>query len=183
MDLGPVPYLAAAKELVASGNFEAVDDREEAAFVVREIVAALEPLCEAVVLPEAPGLLALEGIQHLETSFEARLKGGLEPRPHLLDVAARLHPTPAVCGTPRERAADWLRQHEGLERGWYAGGVGYVDAQGGGEIGVALRSGLLSGSTARLYAGAGLVAASKPEAELAETRLQLRTLLSQLTEI
>jgi isochorismate synthase EntC len=88
-----------------------------------------------------------------------------------------------ACGTPRERAASWLREHEALERGWYAGGVGFVDPDGGGELGVALRSGLLRRSQARLYAGAGLVVASNPEAELSETRLKLRTLLSQLTEI
>jgi len=134
-------------------------------------------------LPEAPGLLALAGIQHLETRFEARLRSDLASRPHLLDLASRLHPTPAVCGTPRVSAADWLRRNEGLDRGWYAGGVGYVEARGGGELGVALRSGLLRGGSARLYAGAGLVAASVPAAELAETRLKLRTLLSQLTEI
>ena len=101
----------------------------------------------------------------------------------MLEVAACLHPTPAVCGTPRRAASDWLNENEALERGWYAGGVGYLDRDGGGEVRVALRSGLLAGRSARLYAGAGLVAASDPEAELAETRLKLRTLLSQLTEI
>jgi isochorismate synthase len=162
---------------------ESKKEQEEHAFVVREIAAALEPLCEPIALPEAPGLLALDGIQHLETPFVARLRQSLEPRPHLFELVDRLHPTPAVCGTPRERAAAWLREHERLDRGWYAGGVGYVDTQGGGELDVTLRSGLLHGRSARLYAGAGLVAASQPEAELAETRLKLRTLLSQLTEI
>jgi len=162
---------------------ESKKDQEEHAFVVREIAAALEPLCEGIAFPEAPDLLTLDGIQHLETPFVACLREGLEPRPHLFDLAARLHPTPAVCGTPTERAADWLREHEQLERGWYAGGVGYVDARGSGELVVSLRSGLLQGRSARLYAGAGLVEASQPEAELSETRLKLRALLSQLTEI
>ncbi|MEE2665859.1 MAG: isochorismate synthase [Myxococcota bacterium] len=162
---------------------ESKKEQEEHAFVAREIAAALEPLCERIAFPEAPDLLTLDGIQHLETPFVARLRDGLDPRPHLFDLAARLHPTPAVCGSPRECAADWLREHEQLERGWYAGGVGYVDARGSGELAVSLRSGLLHGCSARLYAGAGLVDASQPEAELAETRLKLRALLSQLTEI
>lgn len=162
---------------------ESKKEQEEHAFVVREIADALGPFCEGLAHAEAPGLLALDGIQHLETPFEARLRSGQEPRPHLLDVAARLHPTPAVCGTPRPEAARWLREHEGLDRGWYAGGIGYLDAGGGGDLGVALRCGLIDGTSARLYAGAGVVAASSPEAELAETRLKLRALLSQLTEI
>ena len=167
----------------ARGLLESKKEQEEHAFVVREIRAALAPLCEQLDQPEAPRLRALDGIQHLETPVEGVLRGGGDSRPSLLEVAARLHPTPAVCGTPREAAADWLRAHEALERGWYAGGVGVLDADGGGEIAVALRSGVLDGRSARLYAGAGLVAASGPAAELAETRLKLRTLLSQLTEI
>jgi isochorismate synthase len=162
---------------------ESKKEQEEHAFVAREIAASLEPFCEDVAFPEAPGLLALDGIQHLETPFLARLRSEIDPSPHLLELAAALHPTPAVCGTPRGCAARWLREHEQLERGWYAGGVGYIDARGSGELAVALRSGLLHGCSARLYAGAGLVEASQPEAELAETRLKLRALLSQLTEI
>jgi len=173
----------AEDERLARDLRESKKEQEEHAFVVREIAAALAPLCDRIDYGEAPGVLALEGIQHLETPFAARLRRDLAERPHLLEVAARLHPTPAVCGTPRERAASWLREHEALERGWYAGGVGFVDPDGGGELGVALRSGLLRRCQARLYAGAGLVVASNPEAELSETRLKLRTLLSQLTEI
>ena len=173
----------AEDERLARDLRESKKEQEEHAFVVREIAAALAPLCERIDYGEAPDVLALEGIQHLETRFAARLRRDLVARPHLLEVAARLHPTPAVCGTPRERAASWLREHEALERGWYAGGVGFVDPDGGGELGVALRSGLLRRCQARLYAGAGLVVASNPEAELSETRLKLRTLLSQLTEI
>jgi isochorismate synthase len=168
---------------IARALRESKKEQEEHAYVVREIAASLRPLCDELALPEAPRLLALDGIQHLETPVEARLRPALDPRPVLFDLVERLHPTPAVCGTPRAAATAWLRRNEDLERGWYAGGVGFVDAEGGGEVGVALRSGVLDGSSARLFAGAGLVAASRPEAELAETRLKLRTLLSQLTEI
>jgi len=162
---------------------ESKKEQEEHAVVVREIEAALEPLCDEVEHPEAPGLLKLEGIQHLETPFDAHLREGQTGRPHLLELAGRLHPTPAVGGTPREAARDWIRGREALIRGWYAGGVGFVTVEGGGELHVGLRSGLLCGGRARLYAGAGIVGASIPESELVETRLKLRTLLSQLTEI
>ena len=168
---------------------ESKKEQEEHAVVVREIEAVLREVCDDVDHPEAPALLALDGIQHLQTPFRARLRpdgrdGGDEGgRPHLIELAGRLHPTPAVGGTPREAAREWIRDREALERGWYAGGVGFVGANGDGELHVGLRSGLLEGAHARLFAGAGIVGASEPADELAETRLKLRTLLSQLTEI
>ncbi len=100
----------------------------------------------------------------------------------VLDVATALHPTPAVCGAPRDAARATLAARERLERGWYAGGVGWFDADGG-EIDVALRAGLLEGRRAILYAGAGIVAGSDWEAELEETRLKLRPLLGALLEV
>jgi isochorismate synthase EntC len=101
----------------------------------------------------------------------------------VLDLVAELHPTPAVGGAPRENALAWLRNHEGLERGWYAGPLGWLTPEGEGEFTVALRSLLLRDSEATLYAGAGIVAGSDPEAELVETRLKLRTALGALLEI
>jgi menaquinone-specific isochorismate synthase len=100
----------------------------------------------------------------------------------LLDVAARLHPSPAVCGAPRAEASRWLAAHEGLERGWYAGGVGWLDAAGGGELFVPLRCALLRGARAELFAGAGIVAGSTPALEQRETRMKLRTLLRAAAE-
>jgi isochorismate synthase EntC len=88
-----------------------------------------------------------------------------------------------VAGAPRAAALAWLASKEGLERGWYAGPVGFVRADGGGEFWVALRSALLRGCSARLFAGAGVVAGSRPEAELQETRLKLAALLGALVEI
>jgi len=101
----------------------------------------------------------------------------------VLDLVGRLHPTAAVGGAPSETALDWLEHFEALDRGWYAGPVGYVDGRGDGEFRVALRSALLRGRSARLFAGAGIVAGSDPSQELAETRLKLRALLAPLTEI
>ena len=167
----------------ASTLRESKKEQEEHAVVVRDIEAALRPLCDEIEHPESPSLLKLDGIQHLQTVFAARLSTQAGKRPHVLEIADRLHPTPAVGGTPREGAAKWIREREELVRGWYAGGIGFVTPAGGGEFHVALRSGLLCGARARLYAGAGIVGASIPEAELVETRLKLRTLLSQLTEI
>jgi isochorismate synthase EntC len=94
-----------------------------------------------------------------------------------------MHPTPAVGGAPRRAALEWLEEHEALERGWYAGPVGFVDAEGGGEFSVALRSALLRADTARLYAGAGIVSGSEPAAELRETQLKLRAMLGALVEL
>lgn len=158
---------------------ESKKDQAEHAVVVRALRESLERCCDELEIPEAPRLRKLEGIHHLETPVEGQLD---EPR-HVLEVAGSLHPTAAVAGAPRASALRWLRDHEGLERGWYAGAVGVVDAQGDGEFCTALRSALLRGGEAKLFAGAGIVAGSKPEAELRETRLKLRALLDLLLEL
>lgn len=158
---------------------ESKKEQAEHAVVVRAIRESLARQCDLVRAPEAPRLLRLEGIQHLETPIEARLREDAS----LLDLAGDLHPTPAVGGAPRTAALGWLAREEGLDRGWYAGPVGFVDGAGGGELCVALRSGLLRGGEALLFAGAGIVAGSDPESELRETRLKLRALLAPLLEI
>jgi isochorismate synthase len=164
---------------LARALVESKKEQAEHAVVVRGLRAALEPLCDELHGPEAPEVLRLAGITHLETPLVGRLA---HPR-HLLELAGRLHPTAAVAGAPRDAALRWLLRHEALERGWYAGAVGFVDATGDGELAVALRSALLRGPTAHLFAGAGIVPGSRPEAELRETRLKLRALLGPLLEI
>jgi isochorismate synthase len=165
-----------ARELVESKK-----DQEEHAVVVRCVLEALARHCSTLAAPEAPGLLRTDGIQHLHTPIQGRLR---EPsKTTVLDLVADLHPTPAVGGAPRQHALDWLRGHEGLDRGWYAGPLGWVTPEGEGEFTVALRSMLLHGCRATLFAGAGIVAGSDPEAELAETRLKLRAGLDALLEI
>jgi isochorismate synthase EntC len=158
---------------------ESKKEQEEHAAVVRALREALAPLCVVLDVPEAPRLLRVEGIQHLETPIAGTLRDDAK----LFELAGRLHPTPAVAGAPREAALAWLAEHEALVRGWYGGGVGFLDAAGGGELCAGLRSALVCGSDARLYAGAGIVAASDPEAELVETRLKLRALLLPLLEL
>lgn len=158
-------------------------EREEHEVVKRSIRSALHDLCGELVGPDEPGLLKLEGIQHLETPLQGVLQGAAASKVHVLDLVERLHPTPAVAGAPRAAALDWLERFEDLDRGWYAGPIGYVDARGRGEFRVALRSARLGARDARLFAGAGIVRGSEPERELAETRLKLRALLAPLTEI
>ena len=98
----------------------------------------------------------------------------------LLELASRLHPTPAVGGAPSAAAVEWLAANEGLERGWFAGPVGFVQSDGDGEFEVALRSALVRGDAATAWAGAGIVARSQPRAEFTETELKLRTVLGPL---
>ena len=165
-----------ARELVESKK-----DQEEHAVVVRCVLEALARHCGSLLAPESPGLLQTDGIQHLHTPIEGRLRDPSNTT--VLDLVGDLHPTPAVGGAPRETALAWLRSHEGLDRGWYTGSLGWLDLEGDGEFTVALRSLLLRGSEATLFAGAGIVAGSDPDAELLETRLKLRTALGALLEI
>jgi isochorismate synthase len=165
-----------ARDLVESKK-----NQEEHAVVVRCIRDALERRCSAISAPESPRLLQTDGIQHLHTPIEGRLRDRRDTT--VLDLVADLHPTPAVGGAPREIALDWLRRCEQLDRGWYAGPLGWLTADGEGEFTVALRSLLLRESRATLFAGAGIVNGSDPESELRETRLKLRSALGALLEI
>lgn len=158
-------------EALGAALLASAKDRREHALVADAVREALRPACAALDAPAAPGLRRLRHVQHLETRFA----GELAPGASLLDLAARLHPTPAVAGTPRPAALEWLRAHEPLARGWYAGAVGFVDATGGGALAVAIRSALLDGPRAWTFAGAGVVPGSDPHAEWEETALKLRT--------
>ncbi len=158
---------------------ESKKEQAEHAVVVRALRAALDPHCETLEIPESPHLMRLQDIQHLETPISGTVLEDVS----ILDLLAAVHPTPAVAGEPREPALAWLAEHEDLDRGWYAGPVGFADSGGGGEFFAALRSSLLTGDEARLFAGAGIVEGSQPERELLETRLKLQTMLSPLFEI
>jgi isochorismate synthase len=151
-------------------------DRLEHAIVVRALRDALADSCEHLTVPEAPTLLKVRNVQHLFTPVVGTAAPGLTA----LDLAARLHPTPAVGGAPREAALALIREIERLDRGWYAGPVGWLDARGDGEFAVALRSGLVRGAEASLFAGCGIVPDSDPEREDAESRLKLRPMLAAL---
>jgi len=151
-------------------------DLREQRDVLDDIVARLTPLgLELEFLPE-PQLRRLANVQHLHTPVRAALPEAVR----LLDVLAALHPTSAVGGSPREAAVRCIRELEGFPRGLYAGALGWLNARGGGEFFVGLRSALVEGSTARVYAGAGIVAGSTPEKEFAETELKFRAMRDAL---
>jgi isochorismate synthase len=158
-------------DLLASGK-----NRAEHAVVVHMIAGAMQAVCTDLQRPNTPTLLRLANVQHLYTPIVGRLRDGVS----LLDLVARLHPTPAVGGFPRAAALAHIRAVEGMDRGWYAAPVGWLDARGDGEFAVALRSALLHGDTARLFAGCGIMADSEPDAEYAETLVKLRAMLSAL---
>lgn len=145
--------------------------------VVRAAVSALSSFCSRVEVPGAPVLRKLATIQHLYTPVRASPLEGED----LWDVARALWPSPAIGGEPKERAIHWIRRSEGVERGWYSGVVGLLSADlDEAELVVAIRSGLIRGRRALIYAGAGLVAASVPAQELEETRWKLRTMKAAL---
>lgn len=151
-------------------------DLREHRHVLDSIIRRLEPLGLAPRFPSAPVLRKLANVQHLHTPVTAPMPEGV----HLLDAVAHLHPTPAVGGSPRHEAVARIRALEGFPRGLYAGAVGWLNARGGGEFLVGIRSALIEGNTARVYAGAGIVAGSDPEREYAETELKFRAMCEAL---
>lgn len=150
-------------------------DRGEHALVVDEVAAVLAPHCTSLDVPTTPSIVPLRNVSHLGTLLTGRLAAGA---PSALGLAMALHPTPAVAGTPTADALAYIAAVEGLDRGRFAGPVGWVDARGDGEWAVGVRSAELDGTRARLFAGVGVVADSVPEAELAETQLKLQALLA-----
>jgi menaquinone-specific isochorismate synthase len=166
--------LALGEELLASAK-----NNEEHGYAVDSIREALGPLCEVLDVEARPSLLKFPNLQHLGTRVRGTLAGGQPPR-SALALAAAVHPPAAVCGTPTGAALDLIRELEHMDRERYAGPVGWVDAEGNGEWGIAIRSGQISGRTARLFAGCGIVAGSEPPAELAETLVKLQPMRGAL---
>jgi salicylate biosynthesis isochorismate synthase len=153
-------------------------NRREHAVVVDDIVARLRPMTGQLTAPSTPALLKMANVQHLASE----VIGILESPRSVIEVAGELHPTPAVAGLPLAEALAFIGKVESIDRGWYSGGIGWTDGSGNGQIAVALRCALVRGDTAHLFAGAGIVAGSRPERELEETRLKFRPLLNLLTE-
>jgi isochorismate synthase len=151
-------------------------DREENAIVARRIARALRPHAVWIVVPPEPTVVKVANIQHLARPIRAQLSAPLSA----LELAGLLHPTPAVGAEPQEVGLALIPALEGLDRGWYAGALGWSDATGDGELCVALRCALLRGRRASCYAGCGIVRDSEPAAELAETEVKLAALLPLL---
>lgn len=164
---------AAAQNLLASEK-----DRREHALVVEAILDLLAPHCSDLRAPPGPALVSTRTMWHLGTRIEGVLRRGEEAS--AVELAALLHPTPAVCGSPRDRAAELIRELEGYDRGFYAGAVGWTNAVGDGAWYVSLRCAEVCGREARLYAGAGIVEGSDPAAEADETSGKFQAVLRAL---
>ena len=165
--------LAIGRDLVQSTK-----NRNEHSYVVQAVEAALRQQGLSPEVPSAPQLLRLRSVQHLFTPVRAHLGGG----DTIFTLAAALHPTPALGGTPRDAAQAWISEHERSPRGLYGGGVGYWRQDGEGEFDVAIRCALVRGNAATLWAGCGIVGDSDPEEELRETELKLRPMRQALRE-
>ena len=153
-----------AADLLASDK-----DRVEHELAVRSVAEALGPFCSDLVVPRAPEVVRLANVQHLQTDVTGRLANGESA----LDLAAALHPTAAVCGTPTGLARETIRELEAMDRGRYAGPVGWIDGRGDGAFGIALRCAMLDADdkrSLRMYAGCGIVEGSAPATELAEAQ-------------
>jgi salicylate biosynthesis isochorismate synthase len=163
--------------MIAEQLMNSSKDRLEHALVVDDLVERLAPMTRSLRIPEHPSLKQMATVQHLSTEIEGELAGGIG----ILDVIEAVHPTPAVGGVDRDAAVSYINRTEEIDRGWYSGGIGWINGAGEGAICIALRCGLIRRETTHLYAGAGIVADSKPNAELQETRLKLMPLLNVLT--
>lgn len=166
-----------ADAMLGSQLLTSAKNREEHQIVVHQIERTLGRYSAWVSSAREPVVVKVRNIQHLATPIRAQLT---EPRP-VLELVAALHPTPAVGGEPWPDVRERIRELEGFDRGWYTGGVGWTDQFEDGEFHVALRSALVEGSSARLWAGCGLVDESDAEAELAETETKLSALLPALS--
>lgn len=149
---------------------------EEHKIVLRAILRGLAPACDVVTADAEPGLRKFANVQHLYTPVRARAKEGV----HILEFVSRIHPTPAIGGHPTAAALQLIAAEENMDRGWYAGPVGWMNARGDGEFAVGLRSGLVRDGEARLFAGCGIMGDSDPESEYAESVLKLQPMLRAL---
>ncbi len=169
-----------ARDLALAGSLaRSSKDLEEHEYAVRSVAEALEPFCSSTNVPEAPFVLHLANVMHLATD----VTGALLESQHHVDAFAllkSLHPSAAVCGTPRNLAFDVIDEIEGMNRGRYAGPVGWIDARGDGELGIALRSGQVTDKEIRIFAGCGIVAGSDPTVELAESNAKFSAMKSAL---
>ena len=156
---------ALAEELLASAK-----DRDEHSYAIDSLGDALRPFCTELTVPAAPTVLRLRNVLHLATEVRGRLRSPAAP---LLALAAAVHPTAAVGGTPTPDAVRAIGELEAMDRGRYAGPVGWIDATGNGELGIALRCAQVTGRIARLFAGCGIVAGSDPDTEVAEAAAKL----------
>ncbi|SHG48418.1 isochorismate synthase [Ornithinibacillus halophilus] len=163
-------------EKIRKGLLNDKKNREEHDFVVQMIRKAITPFARDIAIPDAPVVLQLKNMHHLYTP----VTGIIKENSSLFDIVEKLHPTPALGGTPKEEALSFIREHELLDRGWYGAPIGWLDSNENGEFAVAIRSGLIQKDEASLFAGCGVVADSNPEAEYEETNIKFTPMLSVL---
>jgi menaquinone-specific isochorismate synthase len=177
---GTMPRGAAGAEdaKIAAALLGSAKENEEHGYAVASLRDVLTPLCAELDVEEHPSLIRLPNLQHLGT----HVRGVLAADRSALALAAALHPTAAVGGTPRDAAIELIRELEEMDRDRYAGPVGWIDADGNGEWGIALRCARIDGHRARLFAGCGIVAGSDPAAELAETSVKFRPMRTALEQ-
>lgn len=168
----PMEDQARAARLLSSTK-----DHREHAYVTASIQEALAPFCKTLVVPDQPSLVSTTTMWHLGTRIHGELK---DPDVSALALALALHPTPAVCGHPQAPAQDFIAQHEGFDRRYFAGLVGWVNEEGDGEWAVTIRCAELGRDAATVYAGAGIVKGSDPEHEWEETEAKMQTMLQAL---
>lgn len=155
---------------IADGLSHSLKNKHEHDYAVQSLISELKPFCSSVEYQKEPFSLVLPDLWHLATDVTGELLPGVS----LLDVIEKLHPTAAVAGTPRDQAMALIEQLEPFDRGGYAGPVGWLSSNGGGEIAIALRGGVIEKDCIRAIAGSGVVSESIPEAELVETELKFR---------
>jgi len=163
--------------LLAETLFDSHKEREEHQFVIEQIKRKLEKLIPDLSFSNEPQILKLKNVQHLHTPISGNLKNG----DNILSLVKQLHPTPAVAGTPTDKALDIIQRVETHDRGWYSGPVGWIDTKGDGEFCVALRSALVKDEEAHVFAGGGIVSESLPDQEWEETELKLQPILTALS--
>jgi menaquinone-specific isochorismate synthase len=163
---------ALAAALLASPTY-----RHEHQITIDMVYDTLLPWCSYLDWEAEPSIVAVANVQHLATYVEGRLS---DPAPSVLDLVTALHPTPAICGWPRDLATAWIDEHEEIVRDRYAGTVGWVDGAGNGVWAVSIRCAEVRGRHARVFAGNGIVADSDPPTELAETEAKLAAMLGAL---
>lgn len=168
-DVDPIQDQHNAQQLLASSK-----DQHEHAVVIEMVADQLSPFCKKLHIPKKPSLIQTKRLWHLATRIEGELKN---KDTHVFDLVEKLHPTPAICGQPTVVAKDLIENMEPFNRELFAGTMGWADAQGNGEWSVTVRCARIKNNIARLFAGAGIVAASDPSAEHAETAAKFRTVL------
>ncbi|MCU1607363.1 MAG: entC, partial [Modestobacter sp.] len=181
---GTAPRGAGADDdRLAEGLQHSAKDHAEHAYAVDSLASALRPFCASLDVPAEPSVLTLPNVRHLASDVHGRQR---DDGTGLLELVGAVHPTAAVCGSPTAAAARVIGELEGMDRGRYAGPVGWLDARGDGEFGLALRCAQLTGAEdgrqARLFAGCGIVSGSDPIAELAETQAKLAAFQAALED-